>query len=793
MSLVGKIDILLGASTKGFSKGSADVRSELGLLKRDFGEFSATSASFAKQFGKEFLVLGAEIGKAFAPLGQAFSEVGTELSKLGEKATKPLAPFVSSVSEAGKKAAASLFAPLKSAFETSSAFAQKSGKQVKANLLSAFSSGASLGAKFFSPFIGAFKKIETSAFSVGKRLFTPFAPLASSFGKLGLAGSESFAKIAQAAGRSAQNLAPPLFKVFGTVGKLAGTLASTAVSAFGKILGMGLSLGSSLSKAFLGVGASIVKAFSFGALAVGGLGVYLVSCVKDLQQLGMKAERAGTSVDALKGLQLAASSTGTSIEGITELVGGLNATLASASTGDTAATFALQGLGLSARDLIQLRPEEALGKISDGLVAIENPGQRAAIITQLFGESALKLSRVLALGSTELAAYQAQSTKLNGSISGFDSKKIDQANASFALLGASVEAIKTRLTVALAPTVAAIAGQLGQLAQSGVSSFGSLESASELFSHSIGYIADGVEVVKLSFLGLQAIVTRVFAFAAKTVGLLSKGLDTLANGGKASSATQFLDAYSKELDQVVTDQSKKLNEVWLQKPPSNAIKSFYDDIALSAKKANAEMAKAAGGPNAMGEGLALGEISQKVREFSRELDVSNAKLGRSFDFGKLYDLKAHGASDKQLSEASGKVFDNSIKEDVIGFVRDSLSKGLTPLQKAGQMLNHATYLFRNGQLSQNDYDLAKIGAQREVLDAQEQSLGSTETKFAGAAGAGSAEVRSAILQATSSGTMDIARTGIEYARRQLDQLTNIARSLDRAANATPPAVVVAQI
>jgi hypothetical protein len=508
----------------------------------------------------------------------------------------------------------------------------------------------------------------------------------------------------------------------------------------------------------------------------------------------MTAERAGISANSLQGLQHAARSTGSSVEGFTGLVTGLNAQLAEASTNDNETTFALQGLGLSASDLIKLAPDEAIGKIADALGEVKDPGQRAALTVKLFGDEGLKASRTLALGSEGLRRYSTEAKSLNGSITTLDTAQVEKANRAFALLETAIGGAKNQLVVALAPAVSAVATSIAGFAKSGVASLGVLNSGTGLFASGLSMAADGVDALKLAFLGFQTFATKSIGLAIKALGLLSQGVDKLANGGRASGATTFLSNYASELDKVAADQSKKLNEAWLKQPPSNALKKFYDDIADASKKAEDAMKAAGEAPNAIGQGLAAGGLQQQIRQLEHDLKVEGQAIGKGGAFRQLANLKNHGATDEDLAHASHLAGRNQMKEEVSAANQETLSKSITPMEKIFGNLAKAMRLREDKQISDNDLNIAKVGAQRDFLELQQKNLGSGETRFAGAAELGSAEARSAILQAvTGGGKNDFAQQGFEVAKRQLDVLLAILRVNDKSAQVSPPTVVVDRI
>lgn len=536
-----------------------------------------------------------------------------------------------------------------------------------------------------------------------------------------------------------------------------------------------------------------------GVAALGGFTAFVVSSVQGLNTLSQTAERAGTTVNAFRGLSYAASATGGDVAAFGTIVGSLNRNLAEAATSETPFGQALRNIGLNAKDLISQKPDVAIGKISDRLAAIANPGERAYAITKLFGEEGLKVSRTLGLGSEAFKKYAAEQLQLSGGMNGFDSEKVNLANAAFARLGEAITGAKNYLIVELAPTIELVAGKIAACGVAGNGAFQTITATiGSYVVPAIGIVADVVNSLGIAFIGAKIIATKSFAEIVKALAYVTGAFDKTVNyirGTKGESvASTFLKGFADELDKTAGDQIKDWNKALMAEPPSNKIKKFYDDIAVASEKASKSMADAAKEPNKIGEGLVSATITDRIKTMSRELTIAGDKIGRNDAFSKLYDLKNAGASDKQLFGVSQQLRNNQLKEEVTGKNSDTINSA--PQTRIGQYFKifedfaKAQQLRSKGLLNDRDYSVAQLGARKDMLAFQEQTM-QQPAKFAGAMELGSQDSYSDLLQAIQgSGKFSVEAQQLELAKRQLDMLTAIARASDRNANFTPPAITI---
>lgn len=135
------------------------------------------------------------------------------------------------------------------------------------------------------------------------------------------------------------------------------------------------------SAVFQGLGITIGS-----ALSVAGITAFVRSTVDGLDKLNDLADATGSTVERLSALEDAAARTGTGIDTVGDAIIKLNKTIADAKPGTDAAA-ALDAIGLSAKQLRDLDPADALVRVAQALAGFADDGNKARLSQELFGKS----------------------------------------------------------------------------------------------------------------------------------------------------------------------------------------------------------------------------------------------------------------------------------------------------------------------------------------------------------------------------------------------------------------------
>ena len=213
------------------------------------------------------------------------------------------------------------------------------------------------------------------------------------------------------------------------------------------IASMGKTMSSAGTK-MAAMGAGIVGPIFASAAAFANVGSALFDMSK----------RTGVATESLSVLQFAAEQTGTDMGGVETALKKIQKAIFAAGTGSKEAAEALAMVGLSAEDLAGMSADQQMGKIADGLMAIQDPGTRAAVAMQIFGKSGTAILPMLEGGSAGMAAFADEAKRL-GLI--MDTETAAKADA----LGDAIDSVKSSMKMAFIQVGSAVAPILTQLAQ----------------------------------------------------------------------------------------------------------------------------------------------------------------------------------------------------------------------------------------------------------------------------------------------------------------------------------------
>lgn len=148
----------------------------------------------------------------------------------------------------------------------------------------------------------------------------------------------------------------------------------------------------------------------------------------------------GFNVEAYQELQYAAERSGVSAETFNSSMTAFTKRLGEAAEGSGPAKDALEQLGLSAEELVELEPDVALAKVADAMRGVDDPARKAALAADLFSRSGIRMTNMLNEGSNGIEALRNRARELGLVLSEdatTDSENFQDSllNAQSALLG----------------------------------------------------------------------------------------------------------------------------------------------------------------------------------------------------------------------------------------------------------------------------------------------------------------------------------------------------------------------
>ena len=191
---------------------------------------------------------------------------------------------------------------------------------------------------------------------------------------------------------------------------------------FGKVAGglQGLDTKAGLvSKSFGDIGASVARlgAFAGFAVAAAGLANFVTGAVEAAGKVQDLKEITGGTANGLSAIANEAETAGVSIDDVSSAMVKLSRNLASQDEQSGKTAKALGAIGLSAKEIKALSPDEAFFAISKALAGFADGASKSAVISEIFGKSAANLIPLM----NDLA----ERTKLVGTVTDEQAKAAD--------------------------------------------------------------------------------------------------------------------------------------------------------------------------------------------------------------------------------------------------------------------------------------------------------------------------------------------------------------------------------
>ena len=369
-------------------------------------------------------------------------------------------------------------------------------------------------------------------------------------------------------------------------------------------------------------------------VGVGGLAALVKGQMSAIDSTTKMADRIGISVEALVGLRHAADLTGVSATTLDMSLQRMTRRVAEAAQGTGEARGALQELGLSAKAMHALSPDEQFRRFADAMKGVSAQGDRVRIAMRLFDTEGVALVNTLKDGADALRVMEAEAKKMGLTITRLDAAQVEAANDSLTRVKALLTGALRRATVELAPYIEAIAKKLLKAGLSGE-----------------GLGAKVVRAVKSMVANLGNVI-RVLGTVGATFGMAFGGAAVVVSGVVAA-VVELFNALTIVL-RLIPGYGKKMDLV--RKAASDLLKTSGRIAAKSVDMFGAVDRAADGVESAFSK---IGDSAQKIPERLREVHAAISEMsGPAARMAKAW-FKA--------ARAAGKFNDESRKASAAGY------------------------------------------------------------------------------------------------------------------------------
>lgn len=201
---------------------------------------------------------------------------------------------------------------------------------------------------------------------------------------------------------------------------------------------------------------------AFTAMAAGAVGLGaavwgITSRFGELAAVTDKAVQTGLSGAFLQQLTYAADMSGVSAETLTGGIKKLTIVIGQAAKGSKSAAEGLSDIGLSAKDLLTLSPEQQFQKVVEGISKIPSAAGKAAAAVKIFGKSGIEMTGLFAGGLDDITKLMQDAKDIGIGLDDEQLAKVAAADDALQKMYASIGAMVDQVAVGLAPAFEQVA------------------------------------------------------------------------------------------------------------------------------------------------------------------------------------------------------------------------------------------------------------------------------------------------------------------------------------------------
>ncbi len=179
-----------------------------------------------------------------------------------------------------------------------------------------------------------------------------------------------------------------------------------------------------------------------------------------LDTLAKTGARLGVPTENLAGLRHAAELSGASIKELDTGLQNLTRRTAEAAEGTGEGVDALKKLGIEAKRLNELSPDQQFLRIAEAMAQIENQNSKVAIAFDLFGRSGVKLLNAMDGGVGNLIASMEEAKRLGIAPTADELARIEAANDAISKIGKAWDGVFNTLAIDIAPVLVVLADEV---------------------------------------------------------------------------------------------------------------------------------------------------------------------------------------------------------------------------------------------------------------------------------------------------------------------------------------------
>lgn len=373
-----------------------------------------------------------------------------------------------------------------------------------------------------------------------------------------------------------------------------------------------------------------------GAFSVAAIGGFLRSVNSVADGLNDMAGRLSTSAAGLQSLHLAAGLAGGSAEGVNTAIAKMSSVIGDAVTGNKAAAESFSRIGLSARELAALKPDETFRAINQRLSEIPNAFERASAAQGIYGKGAKDIAGLIAEGDAAIKEVNRRLEEQGALLSDLDVAKIGVMNDELQFQQVVITNLGAKFLSGLSPAVgvatdavADMLSNIGGATQAG-EGFGVVMTAAVKIAETAAYIIGAAfEGARSAVAGVLYAITsglqnqvQVLAFVAERLGL-----DV---GSRLREVSNTLDGVADSFGEISVTAATNARAAWAEAGRAGLEVLNAAEIFEQARTKGEAAAAAAAARNAAAQGAAQGVGGYDPNAARTQTDIGDGTARKQF-------------------------------------------------------------------------------------------------------------------------------------------------------------------
>ena len=482
---------------------------------------------------------------------------------------------------------------------------------------------------------------------------------------------------------------------------------------------------------FLALGGAIL-----GVAGIAGIGAFIKSQFKSIDAIAKASDMLGLATEKLIAYQHGAALAGVESESLTKSIQRMSKNISDANNGLSTSKRALEALGLSSRQIINLGAAEQFSLIADRLSKLTNQADRVRVAMDLFGRAGAKMLNFVKDGAAGLEAMEERAAKLGLTMDREAAAKIELANDAMTEMKALSIGLGRAISVELSPFVLALAKAVTDWGTSGEGAGAKVHSA---FAQVIPILTKVLQLMDRMNVGTKRI-KRLFTRSVE--GLTFIG-EKLAGAVGLEDAEEFLRLMGDNLSDMDDNISRSIDNIKRLDRTAQVTKGFQkikDDTDKAAKAIGDAAKKTEGLTGANLDGIA--KVDQMIERLEKQATVLG-QTKRAVDLLKAAQLgatqgqvdvinKIHDQIDAtkalvediktlaKLQKDLDKQFDREEKTTKEAFARAGkqiFEQTRNPLERHAAQIEKLNDLWAEGAIGLETYQRAVRMAQKELDEA----------------------------------------------------------------------------